>query len=79
VKHLPVDLKKFSMKNKYFIYIVLITAIIMLYFSTSKFGDHNLKKTISACVVAQKQTSANFDREKAKKFCEEEIKKRKNQ
>ena len=51
----------------------------MLYFSTSKFGDHNLKKTISACVVAQKQTSANFDREKAKKFCEEEIKKRKNQ
>ena len=41
------------------------------------FSDHNLKKTISACIVAQLQTAELPDVEKAKKFCEEKIKKEK--
>ena len=39
-----------------------------------KFSDHNLKKTISACILAKKQTSKSFDPKSAKEFCEKEIK-----
>ena len=41
----------------------------------SKFSDHNLKKTISACIVAQLRTAESPDVEIAKKVCEERIKK----
>ena len=41
----------------------------------TNYSDHTLKKTISACVLAQKQTSKSFNREQAKKYCEKEIKK----
>ena len=40
------------------------------------YKDHNIEKTISSCVIAQKRTSNTFDIEKAKKFCEEKIRKR---
>ena len=40
-----------------------------------KYSDHNLNKAISACIVAKKQTSKSLDLKRAKKFCEEEIKK----
>ena len=43
-----------------------------------KYNDYNLNKTVAACMVAQKQTTKSFDAEKARKFCKEEIKKRKN-
>ena len=42
------------------------------------FSDHNLNRTVSACIAAKKQTSESFSFEKAKKFCKKEIKKRKN-
>ena len=54
---------------------LIIFGIIVLYIFQTKYSDHNLNKTISACVVAQKQTSTSFDLKQAKKFCEEEIKK----
>ena len=54
---------------------LIIFGIIALYIFQIKYSDHNLNKTISACTVAQKQTSKSFDLKKAKKFCEEEIKK----
>ena len=41
----------------------------------SKFSDHNLKKSISACILAQLQTAESPNVEKAKKVCEERIKK----
>ena len=41
------------------------------------FSDHNLKKSISACIVAQLQTAESPDAEKAKKVCEERLKKEK--
>jgi len=53
----------------------IIFGVIVLYIFQTKYSDHNLNKTISACVVAQKQTSTSFDLKQAKKFCEEEIKK----
>jgi len=63
------------MKNKYFPYIIVLLAVVALYFLPSKFKNYNLNKTISACVGAQKQTNEAFDIEKAKKFCQKEIKK----
>jgi len=54
---------------------LIIFGVIVLYIFQTKYSDHNLNKTISACVVAQKQTSTSFDIKQAKKFCEEEIKK----
>ena len=44
-------------------------------FFISKYNDHNLKKAISACMIAQTRTSDTPDIEKAQKFCEEKIKK----
>ena len=54
---------------------LIIFGVIVLYIFQTKYSDHNLNKTISACIVAQKQTSKSFDLKQAKKFCEEAIKK----
>ena len=54
---------------------LIIFGVIVLYIFQTKYSDHNLNKTISACIVAQKQTAKSFDLKQAKKFCEEEIKK----
>jgi hypothetical protein len=40
------------------------------------FSDYNLTRTVSVCVAAQQQTSQSFNYEKAKKFCEDGIKKK---
>ena len=55
--------------------ILLVIFIIIGMIAASKFSDHNLKKTISACILAQLQTAESPDAEKAKKVCEERIKK----
>ena len=55
--------------------ILLVIFLIIAVFAISKFSDHNLKKTISACILAQLQTAESPDAEKAKKFCEEQLKK----
>ena len=54
---------------------IIIFGVIVLYIFQTKYSGHNLNKTISACVLAQKQTSKSFELKQAKKFCEEEIKK----
>ena len=58
------------MKSKTKNIILLIVGIVFLLVTKTMFKEHNLKKTISACIVAQKQTSESFDPEKAKKMCE---------
>jgi len=63
------------MKNKIFTVILILVTIIIIYFQRTNFREYTLKKTISSCVIAQKRTSTSFDIEKAKKFCEEKIKK----
>ncbi len=55
---------------------LIIFGVIVLYIFQTKYSEHNLNKTISACVLAQKQTSKSFELKQAKKFCEEEIKKK---
>ena len=54
---------------------LIIFGVIVLYIFQIKYSDHNLNKSISACVVAKKQTSKSFDLKQAKKFCKEEINK----
>jgi hypothetical protein len=55
--------------------ILLVIFIIVAVFVISKFSDHNLKKSISACILAQLQGAESPDVEIAKKFCEEQVKK----
>ncbi len=61
------------MKNKTKNIILLIVGIIFLLVTRTMFKEHNLKKTISACIVAEKQTSESFDPVKAKKMCEKRM------
>jgi len=55
--------------------IFIIIASILLYFARNNYKEFNINKAISACVLAQKQTSTNFDKDLVKKKCEEDIKK----
>ena len=63
------------MTNNFKMIVLIIFGIIVLFIFQIKYSDHNLNKTISACIVAKKQTSQSFDLKQSKKFCEEEIKK----
>ena len=63
------------MKNKTLTVISLIVMIIILLLFRNIYSDHNLKKTVAACVLAQKQTSNSFNVEEAKQFCEDKIRK----
>ena len=63
------------MIKKIILFVIFIAVAMLIIF---KYSDHNLNKTIQACMVAQKQTFETFDAEKSKKFCKEKIKKQKN-
>ena len=63
------------MKKKILNYVIfIIIASILLYFARNNYKEFNINKAISACVLAQKQTSINFDKDAARKKCEENIK-----
>ena len=57
--------------------ILFVIFLVIGMFIIFKYSDYNLNRTIAACVFAQKQKSETFDSKKAKKFCEEEVKKEK--
>ena len=57
--------------------IIILIGIILIYLAKTSFGEYNLEKSVSACVVAQKRTSESFDLEKSKKHCEERVRKQK--
>tara|TARA_B000000460_G_scaffold170312_1_gene121128 strand:+ start:85 stop:288 length:204 start_codon:yes stop_codon:yes gene_type:complete len=61
------------MTNNFKMMAVIIFGIIVLIIFQIKHSDHNLNKTISACIVAQKQTSKSFNLEESKKFCKDKI------
>ena len=65
------------MINKKFLntIIFIIVSLILLYFARNNYKDFNIKKTISACILAKKQTLKNFDENIIKKKCEDDIKK----
>ena len=51
--------------------ISVIVVIVMLFLARSIFSDHNLKKIIGACILAQTGTS---NIEEAKQICTEKFK-----
>ena len=54
--------------------ISVIVVIIILFLARSIFSEHNLKKIIGACILAQSQTSSI---EEAKQICVDKIRKNK--
>ena len=64
-------------KNNILKLVFILFVIIIIYFLRTNFSEYNLKRLISACILAQKGTSESFDIDKAKKFCEEKIRKKK--
>ena len=66
------------MTNNIKMILLVVFGIIALYLFQINNSDYNLNKTISACMVAQKQNSTSFDPDKARDFCEKEIKKKMN-
>ena len=60
------------MKNKISTIISIIVVIIILFLARTIYSDHNLKKVIGACILAQTQTS---NLEEAKQICEDKIRK----
>tara|TARA_B100001540_G_scaffold249722_1_gene225545 strand:- start:108 stop:323 length:216 start_codon:yes stop_codon:yes gene_type:complete len=64
------------MNKKILNYIIfIIIALILLYFARHNYRDFNINKAISACILAKKQNSTNFDKDLVKKKCEEDIRK----
>ena len=62
------------MKNKILTIISIIVVIIILFLFRNIYSDHNLKKTVGACVLAKKQTSNSFNIEEAEQICVAKIK-----
>ena len=58
------------MKSKTIISVIAL--IIILFLARSMYSDHNLKKIISACILAQAQ---NSNIEETKKICTDKFKK----
>jgi len=61
-------------KNKILTIISIIVVIIILFLARTIYSDHNLKKVIGACILAQKATSNSFDIEEAEQICVDKIK-----
>jgi len=66
-------------KYKFLKFIIVFIVIVAVYFFFFKerFSEYNLSKSISACVVAQKRTSESFNLEESQKYCEEQVRIRK--
>ena len=65
------------MKKNYKFIIFIIIAIIALYFTRINYGEFGLQKTISACMIVQKQMSKDISEKEAREICEKEINKNK--
>ncbi len=51
--------------------ISVIVVVIILFLVRNMYSDHNLKKVIGACILAQTETSS---KEEAKKICTDKFK-----
>ena len=60
--------------------IMILIFIVLGMFVILNFSDHNLKRAVDACLAGSQKLSENkiTDLEEAKRFCEEQIKKNKN-
>ena len=61
------------MKNKILTVISVIGGIIILFLVRNIYSDYNLKKTVTACILAQTQTS---NIEEAEQICVDKIRKK---
>ena len=61
--------RKTYMKSRTVISVIVV--IIILFLARSMYSDHNLKKIIGACILAQTQA---FSIEEAKKICTDKFK-----
>ena len=59
------------MKNKILTIISVIFVIVILFLARTIYSEHNLKKIISACILAQAQNSSV---EEAKQICTDKFK-----
>ena len=62
------------MKNKILTIISIIVVITILFLARTIYSDHNLKKIIAACILAQTQTSNSFNIEEAEQICVDKFK-----
>ena len=62
-------------KNVKFI-LFIILAIIALYFTRVNYGDYGKNKSISACILAQKNKSEGMTNVEAEEYCKKEINKK---
>ena len=60
------------------LYIFLTFAIIALYLTTKTYNYFSLDKSLSACIYAQMKKNNDLKLVDAEKFCENNIKKKKN-
>ena len=65
------------MMQKRFISKFSSSLVFLFYFTRINYGDFGLKKSISACIIVQKQMSKDMTDKKAREICEREIKKNK--
>ena len=63
------------MSNNLKMLALVVFGIIMLFIFKDQYKSHNLKKTVSACMLAQKKTSKSITPEQARIICEKEINK----
>tara|TARA_B100001741_G_C16486468_1_gene567503 strand:- start:999 stop:1208 length:210 start_codon:yes stop_codon:yes gene_type:complete len=63
------------MSNNLKMLALVVFGIIMLFIFNDQYKSHNLKKTVSACMLAQKKTSKSITPEQARIICEKEINK----
>ena len=59
--------------NNFKMIALVIFGIVILFVFKDQYKSHNLKKTISACIVAHKKTSSSLTVDQAKVLCEKEI------
>ena len=64
------------MKNKIVTVISIIVGIIILFLVRNIYSDYNLKKTVTACILAQTQTSNSFNIKEAEQICVDKIRKK---
>ena len=66
------------MKKDVGLYIFIAFAIIALYLTTKSYRNFSLDKSISACIYAQLKKNKEMKMSEAERFCEAEIKVKKN-
>ena len=66
----------FKINSNLKIFLLILTALIILFLTKEKYGDFSKSKSIKACIIAQKSKSKNKPIEEIKIFCEKEVTKR---